>query len=226
MLYLYAIVDAARDAPPGVRGLEDAPLRRVEGRGVAAIVSEHAHLVVEPTNEAIVRHAEIVERLAADAHAVVPARFGRTFDDESSLIRRLDERAAELANALGEVRGCVELGLRVLARADGVRVAAATGGDVPSGTTYMNALLERRTETERRADAIDGPLARLSKRSQRDVTGTPRLLFSAAYLVPTQRTGAFREQVERLQRDHPDLSLVCTGPWPPYSFVTTASPDG
>jgi hypothetical protein len=29
----------------------------------------------------------------------------------------------------------------------------------------------------------------------------------------------FREEVRRLEHDHPALVLVDTGPWPPYSFV-------
>jgi len=30
---------------------------------------------------------------------------------------------------------------------------------------------------------------------------------------------AFAAAVARLQDEHPELSILCTGPWPPYSFV-------
>ena len=30
---------------------------------------------------------------------------------------------------------------------------------------------------------------------------------------------AFIRLVDRLSRVHPDVALLCTGPWPPYSFV-------
>ena len=42
------------------------------------------------------------------------------------------------------------------------------------------------------------------------------------YLVPEDAVPEFRGVVERLQAAHPDLGLVCTGPWPPYSFATAA----
>ena len=52
------------------------------------------------------------------------------------------------------------------------------------------------------------------------VGATERLLLSAAYLVPEDGVAAFRDLVERLQKAHPELGIVCTGPWPPYSFAT------
>ena len=46
-----------------------------------------------------------------------------------------------------------------------------------------------------------------------------RLLLSAAYLVPRDGVDDFRGHVVELERAHPDLALVCSGPWPPYSFA-------
>jgi hypothetical protein len=37
--------------------------------------------------------------------------------------------------------------------------------------------------------------------------------------VQTDTVPAFRDEIERLQRGHPELTIVCTGPWPPYSFA-------
>ena len=49
---------------------------------------------------------------------------------------------------------------------------------------------------------------------------TPELLLSAAYLIPRTNLDAFRARVQRLDDQHPALTFVCTGPWPPYSFAT------
>ena len=40
-----------------------------------------------------------------------------------------------------------------------------------------------------------------------------------AYLVDERAVEPFRGVVERLQLSHPDTAILCTGPWPPYSFV-------
>jgi len=42
---------------------------------------------------------------------------------------------------------------------------------------------------------------------------------SAAFLVPRDRIVCFREIVGEVANAHPELALLCTGPWPPYSFV-------
>ena len=44
-------------------------------------------------------------------------------------------------------------------------------------------------------------------------------LVRASYLVEPAALEPFRAAVERLQREHRRLSLVCTGPWPAYSFA-------
>ena len=44
-------------------------------------------------------------------------------------------------------------------------------------------------------------------------------VLRAAYLVERERVDLFCEAVDRVQRAHPDLALLLTGPWPPYSFT-------
>jgi hypothetical protein len=45
--------------------------------------------------------------------------------------------------------------------------------------------------------------------------------LNAAYLVARADVAAFREAVARLEHA-PGVTVVCTGPWPPYSFATEA----
>jgi Gas vesicle synthesis protein GvpL/GvpF len=52
----------------------------------------------------------------------------------------------------------------------------------------------------------------------RSACWSPRAI--ASYLLPSDRVGVFTAEVEQLQQRHPQLSLTCTGPWPPYSFVS------
>lgn len=42
---------------------------------------------------------------------------------------------------------------------------------------------------------------------------------SAAFLVPRDAVVCFRDVVGAVANAHPELALLCTGPWPPYSFV-------
>jgi hypothetical protein len=47
--------------------------------------------------------------------------------------------------------------------------------------------------------------------------------ISAAFLVPCDRMTAFRAIVGDVADANPDLALLCTGPWPAYSFVGAGS---
>jgi hypothetical protein len=43
--------------------------------------------------------------------------------------------------------------------------------------------------------------------------------LTASYLVRVCEVECFADRVSALARAQPELSLSCTGPWPPYSFV-------
>ncbi len=47
----------------------------------------------------------------------------------------------------------------------------------------------------------------------------------AAYLVDSDRTDEFVAGVRDLGTAIEDAELVCTGPWPPYSFVGGRNDD-
>ena len=41
----------------------------------------------------------------------------------------------------------------------------------------------------------------------------------ARYLVARSDVAGFAAEVERYAREHPELAVVCTGPWAPYTFA-------
>jgi len=212
VIYLYAIAEEL-DELPDVRGIEDAPLARREVDGLDLVVSEHERASLETTEEAVLAHARVVEALVGRSAALLPARFGRGFGDERALDEAIRGRAATLREALAQVRGCVEVGLRVVGE------EPSRPAEAPSGRAYMQARLARAEETERLARELHEPLAALARASTRTVAATPRLVLSGAYLVEPSEVEAFRRRVAELEAEHPRLTLVCTGPWPAYSFA-------
>jgi hypothetical protein len=212
VIYLYAIAEALEDLPE-LRGVGGAPLARRSVDGLDLVVSEHEEGAVDATEEAVLAHARVVEALLGRSAALLPARFGRGFRDEAALREAIRGRAASLREALAQVRGCVELGVRVLREEPPAPPAPG------SGRAYMEARLARQEEAERLARQLHEPLATLARTSTRTVGQTPRLLLSGAYLVEPGDVEAFRSRVAELEAEHPQLSVVCTGPWPAYSFA-------
>ncbi len=143
-----------------------------------------------------VRHGLAVESLVGRCRSVLPVRFGERFPDEAALRRAVQPRLAELERRLDELTGCVEIGVRVAAPEE--RAAVETGTD------YM------RAAGRREADLRD-----LDRRLQ------PRARKSAdaRYLVARAEVAGFAAEVERYAQEHPELALVCTGPWAPYTFA-------
>ena len=210
MLYLYALTEHPAVLPPSPVSLAAEPLD-----GIDAVVGMIENEGIEPSEQEILKHARVVEELAAVNAALLPARFGLGFSDADALQAAVAERIDGLHEALDRVRGCVELGVRVLSGKSSAVVPVGA-----SGREYMLGRLDERRSTERLADELHGPLAALARADTRSVGATPELVLSAAYLVPHENVERFRALVDELGRANAELTIACTGPWPPYSFAT------
>jgi hypothetical protein len=197
VIELYAITDDP--APP------EPPLRAIRCDGLTALCAPADGEQREPTIDALWRHEEVVEALMEERD-LLPVRFGTLVTDEDAAARAVAERHDELAARLDRVRGAVELAVRAHPREPEEVRDAATGVD------YMQAKA-RTTDT---AKLLHDPLDFLARESA--VHSGPELL-RAAYLVDREAVDGFVSLVQRLGEAHPGLDLVCTGPWPPYSFA-------
>ena len=160
---------------------------------LAAIVGAEP-LRSDPDERTLWHHEAVVEA-AMERGPVLPMRYGSVVDDVTGF---LATRYEELIAGLRRVRGAVELGVRM--PPEPAAVAA-------SGPEY----LMRRATATALAEQVYAPLAELSRASTRRTQ-------AFAFLVETSAIPAFHERVASL-RDRLGVELVCTGPWPPYSFV-------
>ena len=221
MLYVYALVDAdGRPPRPAGTGHDGAALCVVARGEVAAICSRHDHLDLPVDREHLWRHERVAEALMDD-HAVLPVRFGTTVADDDALAAMLDERQDEFRGALERVRGRVEISVKVVWTPPEPPAEHADAAAAP-GRAYLMGRLETRNAAVALADAIHGRLTAHAVDARREVLVTPRLLLSAAYLVDRGAVDAFLEASDDAARRHPELELVCVGPWPPHTFAQGA----
>lgn len=243
MIYFYAITDRPELPLPAEPGLEDTSLFNLTYQDIGAVVSFLNTAKVPPTEDNLWRHEAIMEALMAD-RAVLPVRFGTMLAGDAAVQAVLAARYAEFVARLKHVCGRVELGLRVLWDLDeqeskgveqrrGADSRLHPGASLPrdSGRSYLLARLEEERlewawhqRAEALAAEIHALLTRLAVESAKQVLLTPRLLLTAAYLVERVRMAAFQREVEALNAAYPALRFLCTGPWPPYSFVTAEVP--
>jgi hypothetical protein len=227
VIWVYAVCDRPEQPPPRRRGLAQAPLEAVVEGPLLAVFTRHAHSPSEPALDALWVHERVVDRLMAD-HTVLPMRFGTRLASEDDLHHVLRERRGGFVTALDRVRGRVELGVRALRAAapdDGAGPLAAEAAAPPAtGREYLLAKLSNGRQADAAADALHEPLAALAVEARRHAPRAPQEVLRASYLVERAVVARFRATVERLQAAHPATGILCTGPWPAYSFAGEAAP--
>lgn len=215
-MLLYGITDTA-SAALDVTGLGARPLRRVAEGPLAAVVADQDGAPPEPTIDTLRDYEHVVAQLM-DAGPILPAQFGSAMADEDAVRAMLRERHVDLQARLERVRGAVELGLRATWRDQ--------DGDAPeapaqSGTEYLRRRMDRRRRAREIARDLD-QLTELARSCRRALIPRPELPVVYAYLVDRGRVSSFVALVEELDGRLDDVELVCTGPWPPYSFAEGA----
>lgn len=221
--YLYCIGPEGLPAPDGeLRGLDGAPVLswRLTPFAVWVSPSERAPT---PSIERIRRHDRVVRAATTLGATPLPVRFGQWFRTREALATRLQEGASGYREALRIVRRAVEFGVRVVDPGARPLPAPEPGGD---GRAYMEALARRhatRSEARERGRRVAeelrahfGPLVRSQRADPGDGEG---LLVELSHLVGRDEIGPYRGEAERYRTLHPELQVLLSGPWPPYSFA-------
>lgn len=224
-LYLYALTRAGAGDPLDA-GLEGKPLRRLDVGPVAAIVGDLEAPAVTP--EALAAHDAVVRCLAERLPALLPARFGQTVPDESTLRSWITARERDVVEALTLVQGCVQMTLRVFAGPEAVDAPVPEPVSVPEDLGPGARFLHARRAAAERARALPEiaslrealrPLLR-AERIERAESGTPGRLRATAYdLVPRGEADAYTRTVAETAPHLAGWRVTATGPWPPYAFA-------
>ena len=171
-----------------------AGLRAIE-RGRLAAICSPADEQQKLSAEELWRREEVLESLMHECD-LLPVRYGTVVSDDDEAEQLLADRHAELLQALERVRGAVELAVRVAG--DDRAVPRDAGANIRVKTRLLE---------------MHETLSTLARESRQLAPGR------GAYLVRREDVAAFVTRVAALEEANEDLSLLCTGPWPPYSFV-------
>src|SRR5689334_2740710 len=187
MIYVYAISDL--DALPEVAdgGIGGAPLILHSNFDLAVVCSELDRSLVQTDAENILKHERVIET-CMEIGTVLPARFGTCFANIDRLDAVLDQNAQRLHEGLARVRGCVEMGVRVL-WTDSSDRSDPTGTPAPApastGTTFMlhrarieRARVDAKSRAERAAKMLHAGLSQESLDGQLRAVSAPMLHLS------------------------------------------------
>jgi hypothetical protein len=183
---------------------------------------------LEWLSTASVAHQRAIAALAQKTD-ILPARFGTVFRDENSLRKHVRARMRELAKDFKRVKDADEWGVKVFESAP----VAATLPKVKSGKDYLMAkaaMLPRKKSAQipedelAKFEAALGGVAEETAAPGRISSGQRGLSFQTTLLVKRSNRQQLQSVLKKFSKKWAAArSIECTGPWPPYSFVSRDS---
>src|ERR1700730_7754409 len=172
---------------------------------------------------ATIRHQQVVSAIAQAAD-VLPARFGIEFLNDQSLRSHIESRQRVLKGDFNRIRGKQEWGVKVFA----LPVGSIPKKKARTGKEYLQA---KSALTRREAKRDSPELLDFAKalRAIADEVAEGGKFAAARRDLEFHKTillkRADRRKLESLVRSYSrkwkdNKRLECTGPWPPFSFVS------
>jgi hypothetical protein len=238
MLYLYGIIDQHNPPPLPLLGLEDAAPGIIPYAGLSAVTGQISCDVPESNVDNVRRHMGVLESLM-ERCTVLPVRFGSVFSARKELDDYIFRSHETLIADLKRLRGQIEIGVHILDH----RPIVPAGKSEPAWGLCMTSeaplgpgaryLTKKSVEATHRVDqeramftlgaAIVEPLSRLATahtwRTLPSASGMPEV--SLALLLRKDQLDAFRLALAEFRGSMPWLEILCTGPWPPYSHMSS-----
>jgi Gas vesicle synthesis protein GvpL/GvpF len=182
------------------------------------------------------RHEHVLDAVLRET-TVVPLRLCTLYRSLDGVRRLLEENRAGLRDALSQVAGCIEWGVKVFA--DPSDPPRQDPGDVDPGQRQGAAYLQRRQNERvlaeragevraRCAQVVHQQLGSLARAGTSNPPQRPEvhgrnltMLLNGAYLIERDRAAEVHAAVASLQEEWSALGfeIELTGPWPPYNFV-------
>lgn len=177
---------------------------------------------------ASVAHQRAIQTIAQRAD-ILPARFGTVFRDERSLAAHIQEHLKQISKDFKRVKDADEWGIKIFESAPTTTAVPK----VSSGKEYLMAkaaMLPKKKTAPIPAEELNdfesalSDIAEESAPAGRISSGQRGLLFQTSLLVKRANRQQLESVLKRFSRQWAETRRIeCTGPWPPYSFVSQDS---
>ena len=226
-LYVYCLTAGIDALPHPLRGIAGGEVRVLNTGDLSVVVSDFASEKAPVNRENVVAHAAVVGNVLNHT-TPLPFRFGAVVNQEQ-LQSFVTARHDKLKARLDFVRGCVEMSVKIISRAnDGHEQPEAQRIEVQDkpGTTF---LLEKRreilgsearaAEAQQLASWLDTQIGDIVRDTRIDTNLTDKLLLATSHLVEKDVVEKYRTRLKAARLARPELNFLVSGPWPPYSFA-------
>ncbi len=177
---------------------------------------------VSVTRENVLNHDKVVRSLL-NVTTPLPFRFGSVVTTQQ-ITGYVNTHQATLKSSLARVRGCFEMGVKIISNTD--QTDSGLKSDVTGpGAAFLyrkqREILggEQRTEEARQvAGWLHEQVRQLVRQEEVSLCPTEKLIVAAAHLVDRQNVAKYRDRLAEARKTRPELHFLVSGPWPPYTF--------
>jgi len=227
ILCVYALVSSSRPVQR-LTGIAGEPLRAISFDRVIAIVG---YVRQRPAASArnLRQYAAVIESIAARAPAILPVRFGTTFDDLEELTLVLRSRGSALRQRVRAVRGRTQMTIRLVSesesgdasRASQSRAARRARARLERRATQGTQYLQQRLALLRTAREVPelAPIRPAIRRFVKDERVERRGgVATVHHLIPRAMAERYRTAVTGAAAES-GVGLIVSGPFAPYAFA-------
>jgi hypothetical protein len=237
--YVYCIIESTKSHSFGRSGVggRGEEVYTVHHGALAAVVSDTAVAIHDPTRENVLGHERVIEAVM-EQHSVLPMSFGTVFRTRDDVIAFLTDTHDALRDVIAQVRDKIEFGVQVnWDREAIVRDIEAQSEEVgrlktqiqraTSGSTYFARVQLGRLVERLLSERADSYVREIYDTLRADAVASKlnkpigeRMILNAAFLVERGHADAFDRRMHEVARRYEGrLAFRYTGPWPPYNFV-------
>jgi len=241
-IYIYGIIDCSDQMAESIYGLGGTGVYNIPYCDIGAIVSEVNQRVQDVTEDAVLEHEAVVERLV-DKYTVLPVRFLTIVDGRIDVLSLMRRYYRDFKDNLERLRNKREFGIKVIWPADKIKEnitnafektkqSMSASDDSPKSRFIKEKYEKYKIDKEfdekasRFINAMDLFLSKFAAEKKLEKLKTDNLLMDAVYLVEKAKESGFREAFEHIKSAHPGLKYLLSGPWPPYNFVILPKKPG
>ena len=212
-LYVYCLAENIEPPLEPVSGISGAAVDVLKLQDFSLLVSKFEGDKAPVTRENALVHAAVVRSVLNDT-TPLPFRFG-TVTDEQRLRRFVASHQAALETKLAQVRGCVEMSVKIIWSTGQADLDSGSAGP---GARFLKEKQLRAAKAKDVAAWLKEQLDPLIKDEQMTLGATEKLIVAAAHLVERGSIAQYRDQLGEARKLRPELHFLVSGPWPPYSF--------
>lgn len=244
--YLYCITRKLHKPLINVVGIGNANVHALQYENIAAILSEVVMAKIPVSNGNVLRHAAVIEAIRKE-QTVLPMRFSSVFHSDTAVLEFLKNRYATFVSDLERLRDTLEMGLRIVATSKNLQdtesmqsyretvvreqVTEIPISDFRSPMSFGTVYLQQRRAYYASQDENDEWVHEIVKtchaqfedicvKHKRDTHTSFSQGVSLHYLIHKDSLNEFKNRFNDLKSSLNELRFLCSGPWPPYHFVS------